>query len=401
MRTASILALSLTICSLAVGQEIFGPPGGAPPAPPATQPGAKGRLEHIKVDVKAKTIRIDCEALNPQMALEFFCVKTGTAEHESILRTEAVPSEIHTALLMLGLKAGAPVTFHQATQKWIPPHGPPLQISVEFKKGDKMVTLPANRLMRNVKTKKTMPATTWIFAGSRVMEDGVYAADATGYVVSVVNFDLTLIDIPELASNSNELLEWEFDPDVVPKTGTAVTMIIEPVGKDQPIQKGAAPADDVPKAQIDKPLVTVDAQGQIELDRVPVKAEHLTEAIEKLKAVRPVEIRLSAEPKADPAVIDRVREVIKAADVAVITVTPPTDPADVRLDEQRLRDLRTRWDKALRPHGAALKQAAKTHYAVIGELRREQERLIQESDRLQRLIDQLEKEYQELTIPRP
>ena len=28
------------------------------------------------------------------------------------------------------------------------------------------------------------------------MEDGNYAADVTGYLVNVMNFDLTLIDIP-------------------------------------------------------------------------------------------------------------------------------------------------------------------------------------------------------------
>ena len=56
--------------------------------------------------------------------------------------------------------------------------------------------------MRDVKTKKTMPPVTWVFAGSRQMEDGTYAADTTGYTISVVNFDLTLIDIPELASSA-------------------------------------------------------------------------------------------------------------------------------------------------------------------------------------------------------
>ena len=49
------------------------------------------------------------------------------------------------------------------------------------------------------------------------MPDGKYAADLTGSVVSIVNFDLTMIDVPELASNANETLEWEFNPDVCPK----------------------------------------------------------------------------------------------------------------------------------------------------------------------------------------
>src|SRR5436309_3522993 len=63
-------------------------------------------------------------------------------------------------------------------------------------------------------------------------EDGKYAADTTVYIVSVVNFDLTVIDIPELASSANETLEWEYNPDVVPAKGATVWMIIEPAGKD-------------------------------------------------------------------------------------------------------------------------------------------------------------------------
>jgi len=56
--------------------------------------------------------------------------------------------------------------------------------------------MPAYKLMREIKTKKAMPPSTWIFAGSRLMPDGNYAADIDGYVVTIVNFDLTLIDVP-------------------------------------------------------------------------------------------------------------------------------------------------------------------------------------------------------------
>jgi hypothetical protein len=50
----------------------------------------------------------------------------------------------------------------------------------------------------------------------------------TGYVVSIVNFDLTMIDVPELASSSNETLEWEARLDLLPPLGSKVTMVIEP-----------------------------------------------------------------------------------------------------------------------------------------------------------------------------
>jgi hypothetical protein len=186
------------------------------------------KLPHIHVDVKARQIAIDCEALNAKIPLEFFCVTDGGNEHESVLRTPAKPSDIHFALLMLGLTPGAPATFVPSRQFWLPPHGPPLHIECTYVLNGKTITVPANRMMRSWKTKQEMAPAVWVFDGSRVMPDGVYAADVTGYVVSICNFDLTLIDVPNLVSNANETLEWEFNPDLVPPKGTAVSMVIRP-----------------------------------------------------------------------------------------------------------------------------------------------------------------------------
>ena len=284
----------------------------------------KGKLPFIEVDVKSRQVRVECEALGVDAPLEFFCVLAGTAEHEAILRTRAKPSHIHLALLMLGLEPGQPVRYSEAASRWFPPHGPPLNISVEFDRDGKTVTLPAYRTMRNLKTRQEMPPLTWIFAGSRVMEDGVYAADTTGYVVSVVNFDLSLIDIPMLASNQNELLEWERHPEQAPPPGAKVVMLIEPAGKTQaPATQPRKPAGD--------------------------------------------EQRLS----------------------------------DVTIDQAKVDRLRELWEQRVAPHDEAMRQAAQTHYEVMAALRREQQRLIDEADRIQRVIEELEQQYQQMTTPRP
>ncbi|MGD1276035.1 MAG: YdjY domain-containing protein [Tepidisphaeraceae bacterium] len=193
---------------------------------PATRPAP---LSHIQIDARKKQIRVQCIEVNAQMPLEFFCVTDGGPEHETVLRTAARPSEIHFGLLALGLTPGEPAHFVEATSTWYAPTGPPLKITCEFERDGKAQSVPAERMMRSMKTKQPMPPATWVFDGSRILPDGQYAADITGYVVSIVNFDLTMIDVPQLASNSNETLEWEFNPDVCPKKGAAVTMIIEPV----------------------------------------------------------------------------------------------------------------------------------------------------------------------------
>jgi hypothetical protein len=301
------------------------------------QAGKVGKLPFVTFDAQRKQVRVECEALGVDAPLEFFCVRNGGSEHESILRTPAKPSDIHTALLAIGLQPGKPLSYSEAANKWIPPQGPPLNIHLEWEKDGKTVSVPAHRTMRDLKTKKEMKATHWVYCGSRVMDDGAFAADVTGYVVSVVNFDLTLIDIPELASNSNETLEWERNPDAAPPARTKVTMVIEPVAN------------------------AADEKGK----PAPAKGQEKSDAGD------------AERPKVNGAV------------------------TDVTVDQQRMDALRQRWLQAVRPHSAALREAAQVHYEVVAAMRAEQQRLIDEADRLQRSIDELEKEYQDLTTPRP
>jgi len=300
-------------------------------AQPTTVPAKDGigRFPGVEVDVKRGQVRVECQALHVEAPLEFFCCSAGTNEHESVLRTTARPSNIHAGLLMLGVDPGEPVRFSPATKKWLPPHGPPLSISVEFQKDGKTITLPAYRLMRSTKTKQPMPPTTWIFAGSRVMEDGNYAADVTGYIVSIVNFDLTMIDIPELASNANETLQWETNLDAMPERGAAVTMVLAPVR-----DGGGAP-----------------------------------DASHEAPSTRPT--------------------------------TQQANLSDITIDQEKIDRLRERWNAQVKPHDAAMREAAQAQYEVLAGLRREQQRLIDEADRIQRLINELEQQYQQMTTPRP
>src|SRR5688500_2896855 len=235
----AVLAVAAALLSIpAVAQE-----SKPAVAAPTTNPAKVGKLPHLEFDAKTKQIRVEAETLGVDTPLEFFAVVFNGPEHEAVVRSKVKPSDLHTALLAVGLKPGSPVSWSKAANKWLPPHGPPLQIQMEYEKDGKLVSEGANRWMRNMRTKKVMPSTTWIFAGSRVMPDGNYAADSTGYLVSVVNFDMTVIDIPDLASGSNESLEWERNPETVPPAGTKVTMVIEPAGKREGGDDGKKDAD--------------------------------------------------------------------------------------------------------------------------------------------------------------
>lgn len=200
----------------------------APPA--ATQPTTSASLVHfpsVTIDRAAKQVRVDCEALSVEVPLEFFCVTNGGPEHESVLRTAAKPSHIHAGLLMLGLEPGSPMNYDAAKNAWSPPFGPAVRVRVEYKNDrGELVQRDATQMLRP--TGKAKPvAMSWIFAGSHQRDDGTYLANLTGYVVTLVNFEHALIDVPQLLSSDNETLEWQTATDA-PKRGTPVTMILEP-----------------------------------------------------------------------------------------------------------------------------------------------------------------------------
>ena len=297
---------------------------------PATPPGDIVRFPSVEIDRHARKIRVECQALAIDAPLEFLCVSNGGPEHEAALRSPAKPSHIHAGLLMLGQEPGSPMTYSDAKKTWSAPFGPPLRISVEFKDvSGKLITLPATKLMRHVRSHDTMKEFLWIFAGSHQREDGAYLADLTGYVVSLVNFEHTLIDVPRLASASNDTLEWAMNPEIGLQQGQSVTMILEPVMDAEPSTDGT----------------------------------------------------LKSEPSVHGETVDGARTwVVGEVDIVA---------------------LRAKWEKAVAPHQRAIKDAAKTHFEVITELRKRQQALIDEADQLQRLIDELEKRYGEMTTPKP
>ncbi|HXE52836.1 MAG TPA: hypothetical protein VN541_07480, partial [Tepidisphaeraceae bacterium] len=81
--------------------------------------------------------------------------------------------------------------------------------------------------------------------------------------------------------------------------------------------------------------------------------------------------------------------------------TQPSTDEQIKLAEQNIKRLRQEWQQQVAPERDALRHAAEAHYKVIQDLRSQQQRLIDEADRIQRTIDELEKDYQDLTTPRP
>ena len=370
--------------------------------PPAALP-ADGKLPHIQVDVKNKQVRVECQScnVNQDVGLEFFCVSEGTNEYESVLSSKAKGSHIHLAMLMIGLEPGEPVKWSESAKKWQPPHGPPVQIFCEWEKGTELVRVPAYRLMSNRKTKKEAPPFTWVFTGSKVMEDGKYAADAVGYLVSVLNNELTVIDIPDVAGRDLESREWDRNGKLLPVLGTKIWMVIEAAGRKDAAPGNATEKAESPPEDIGLTIVAVDAAGKVTVDGMKVTTERLAEALTNRRL--PAKVRLAVAPDAPADEVKKVTDAVKSSHVEMVDPGKPLSTAisDVTTDEAKIQKMKAIWEKKVAPHNTALKEAAQAHYEVIETLRHEQQRLIDEADRIQRTIDELQKQYQDMTTPRP
>jgi hypothetical protein len=330
----NLMRLSLVLMFMACCAQA----GDAPPGPASKPADPTGKLPHVQFDARKKQVRVECEMLAVDAPLEFFCCVEGTNDYEAMIRSKVKPSNLHLAMLAIGLAPGKPLTYSEAMKKWIPPQGPPLDIFMEYEKDGKTVSTPAWKWMRDIRSKKTAPPFKWVFAGSRVMPDGKYAADVTGYLVSLANVDITVIDVPELLSRSTAQLEWERNPDVTPKAGTKVWMVIEPSGNEHD-RAGHAPKHQAPQSRPSTPHIQGDTAGDVN--------------------------------------------------------------ASVHAAQENVKQLRDQWEKQVGPQRDALRSAAEAHYEVMRQLRAQQQKLIDQADHIQQTIDELEKEYQDLTTPRP
>lgn len=208
----------------------------APAAPPEVR-GDKAVLPGIHIDLKKRIVDVDASVCLNAGLLELIATERGGKEHEAIVALDAKAQNIHLALLMIGLKPGSPGRWEYVNKKPHPidPTGDRVKLSLVFTKDGKQAEYPITRFVRDQNTKKPLDSGVFVFAGSRMVEaekgkPPVYAAGMDGDVVTLVSFNDELLAAPHAASNSNDLLNYEIDPTILPKVGTRVVLRVRPAG---------------------------------------------------------------------------------------------------------------------------------------------------------------------------
>jgi len=201
--------------------------------PEAEAPPRFVRLGKVRAYVQEKRVEIDgAILLEPGVMIEVLACTPSGKIHETVMTCDAVPSHVHAALLLIGMKRGKPVDFQGENMT---PTGDPVKVTVRWKEGDHERTVRAEDLLKNVKANKPMAHQYWVFCGSvedPQNEDTPYLADLAGNIITTYHDSATVIDNPSEGGADDDLLS--INGDVCPPPGTPITLILEPAPKPEP-----------------------------------------------------------------------------------------------------------------------------------------------------------------------
>jgi hypothetical protein len=147
----------------------------------------------------------------------------GAKAHETVVTVEVKPSDVHKALVDLGLKPGKPAKALKEKQT-----GPAVQILLETTPG-KGRRLPIERFLVDKKTGKPMPKVKWLFTGSEMVKSdpdkpAVYGADLRGTLIAIFPVTAETVFQSDMPLEDEKYVKLETAK--LPKVGTAVNLVI-------------------------------------------------------------------------------------------------------------------------------------------------------------------------------
>lgn len=220
----------------------------SPTTTPAPSPTLREVFPGVRVDIASKLVEFDGmvpidvhNPKSPRVYLEVIACTYDSKEHESLVVTRAKPSQVHAAMLMIGLEPGAPGSWQvdeQSRVTSVPPRGSPVRVTLVFNPAspDAKEVDPAE-LVINAKTKaraSSLEGAGFVFGGSRIVEwqgRSFYDADGTGTLIGLATFGSETIAWREVFSPEAAIVEpvWIADNERVPAANTPVTVRLRPV----------------------------------------------------------------------------------------------------------------------------------------------------------------------------
>jgi len=231
------------------GAEPGAKPGPALPAPPAEVPPpteVDSKVESMKnlamrrispdvleiglvrLDQRARSVSFPAVVNMNQGLLEYLLVTSYGKKHESLLRTETQPFQIHVAMLLLNASSPsnqlstAPASQIKSPGKDVLP-GDQVTVEVSWNRGGQEIRMPAAALLKNQRQTTAVPTAAWVYTGSSVW-DGKFLAQRDGSVVSLVTDPCALINNEGPGHDDDHV--WIANTNSLPPVSSAVQVIL-------------------------------------------------------------------------------------------------------------------------------------------------------------------------------
>ena len=179
-------------------------------------------LGKVRIDKSSRSATFPATVNMQEGVVEYLLVNTAGKVHESVLKTEAEPFHIHTAMLLLGAKGGA-VKTRTPQKKTSEIAGDDVVVSIRTKVNGAEKTFPAEDFIWDVQTRTNMSKSTWTYNGSRLIE-GSFLGQRDGSVISTIADPDALVNNPRPGRDNDEV--WLVNTNVVPAMNTPVQVTI-------------------------------------------------------------------------------------------------------------------------------------------------------------------------------
>ncbi len=190
------------------------------------------RLGKVRLDPAKRRATFPAVFNMTEGSLEYVLVGNQGKTHESLLRTEVEPTQLHTAMLLLGVKAGerhpgdAPPAAINADYLRTAPalKGDPVTIYLKWTVNGKEVTCRAEELIFNTQTKAVAPVGDWTYNGSMFEQNKFLAEDDKSFIALVTD-PTALANNPRPGHDNDQI--WSVAKEKVPAKDTPVEVILE------------------------------------------------------------------------------------------------------------------------------------------------------------------------------
>jgi len=185
----------------------------------------------VRINKQKRTIEFPAVVNMKEGLAEYLLVSTKGKVHESVLRTEVEPFQVHVAMLLLGGK-GAQTNFFGPDK----PSGDPVTIEISWKGFLSTKRVAAEDMVFDRARNRPMSKGSWIYNGSFQFE-GLFVAQEAGSIISVIADPEALINNPRERRDDDD--NWTINSKAVPSVETLVTVTIK-VPRTSPGEGGAS-----------------------------------------------------------------------------------------------------------------------------------------------------------------